>query len=127
MLKIIFHSLIVLPVIFLPSLYAGGGGAAGGSGSLGIEFTEIKLTLMPDSIISEGGSEKLSRGFYDFIVLNKSDDKLEFVIQELNTDKVFKKVSLNPGKKKSIRLKIKKNGIRYSASNIDQWYRYELN
>ena len=127
MIKIIINSLILFSVVSLPTLYAGGGGAAGGSGSLGIEFTEVNLTLLQDSIISEGGSEQLSRGFYDFIVINKSDSKVEFTIQELNTDKVFKKISLKPGKKKSIKLKIKENGIRYSSSNINEWYQYELN
>ncbi len=127
MMKIVVNSLFLSLLLSFSSVYAGGGSAGGGEGSLGIEFSEVKLTLLSDSIISDGVSGNISRGFYEFVVTNKSDQKLEFILQELNTDKVFKKLTLKPGKEKSIRLKISKNGVRYSASNTDQWYQHEVN
>ncbi len=125
MLKIFANSVILSVLISVGSVYAGGG--SGGGGALGIEFTEIKISLMADTALSDSKFEKLSSGFYNFIVTNNAEEKVEFIIQELNTDKVFKKVSLKPGKRKNIKLKLSDNGIRYSASNIEQWYRYELN
>ena len=127
MLKIFANSVILSILISLNSAYSGGGGGGGGGGALGIEFTEIKISLLADTINSDSKFEKLSRGFYNFTVTNNSEEKVEFIIQELDTDKVFKKVSLKPGKQKSIKLKLSDNGIRYSASNIEQWFRYELN
>jgi len=102
-------------------LQAGGGGAGGLAG----DFTKLHLTIHQDTISTEDDIAALEPGLYEFVVANKTNDKVVFEIQDFKTEKVLGKIKIKPSKSKKARVKITKNGFRYRKSD-DIWHDIEV-
>ena len=124
MLKLITTTTVFTILLFAnAALYAGGGGGGGG---LSIDFTKLQLTVLEGSISPKEDLSALDPGFYEFVVTNKSSNKVVFEIQDLKTEKVLGKLKVKPNKVRKSRVKITENGFRYRNSN-EAWYEFTVN
>ncbi len=123
MRKSVFTMISIIILLFTTSiLYAGGGGAGG----LASNFTKLLLTINSESITSKQDLNSLDPGLYEFNVANKTSENIEFIIQDLKTDKILVKLKIKPNKVKKSRVKITENGFKYQKSN-DVWHEFVVN
>ena len=119
----LINTLILLAIVLFSISYThAGGGTAGGLAS---DFTKLHLTLLENTITAEEDLNALEPGLYEFVVTNNSGEKVEFVIQELKTEKVLGNVKVKPNKVKKSRVKLTKNGFRYRASE-GVWHEHTI-
>ena len=102
-------------------------GISGGSGVGGLEtdFTQLHLTLLEETITSKQDLSSLEPGLYLFVVKNDTDEKAEFAVHDLTTDKKLGKVKIKPGKTKKAKVKITKNGFKIQK-NSETWHEYAV-
>ena len=95
MLKTVYILITFMALLATSStLFAGGAGAGG----LNSDFTKPHLTLNEDTIASKQDLNSLEPGLYEFNVANKTSEKLEFIIQDLKTEKVLGQIKVKPDK-----------------------------
>lgn len=123
MQKLVYTLTIFVFSLFVTSAVNAGGSAPGGLAS---EFTKLHLTINEESTSSKQDLNSLEPGLYEFNVTNETSEKVEFVIQDLKTDKVLAKLKIKPNKVKKSRVKITKNGFKYQKSN-DVWNEFVVN
>ena len=123
MRKTVYSLIPFMVLLFTSSTLLAGGAGAGGLKS---DFTQLHLTLNADSITSNQDLSSLEPGLYEFNVVNKTSEKLEFIIQDLKTEKVLGKIKIRPNKVKKSRVKITENGFKYQKSN-DIWHEFAVN
>jgi len=123
MLKLITTTIVFTILLFAnAALYAGGGGGGG----MASDFTKLQLTVLEGSISPKEDLSSLDPGLYEFVVTNKSSNKVVFEIQDLKTEKVLGKIKVKPNKVRKSRVKITENGFRYRNSN-EAWYEFTVN
>ena len=122
MLKLITTTTVFTILLFAnAALYAGGGGGGG----MASDFTKLQLTVLEGSISPKEDLSSLGPGLYEFVVTNKSSNKVVFEIQDLKTEKVLGKIKVKPNKVRKSRVKITENGFRYRKSN-EPWYEFTV-
>jgi len=123
MQKLVYTLTIFVFSLFMTSAVNAGGSAAGGLVS---DFTKLHLTINEESTTYKQDLNSLEPGLYEFNVTNETSEKVEFIIQDLTTDKVLAKLKIKPNKVKKSRVKITKNGFKYQKSN-DVWHEFVVN
>ena len=70
----------------------------------------------------------LKAGTYEFVVTNKTDKLVGFLLQEGKTHKQLDVFALEPGQTKTTRVEISSNGFRYRCPiNPTPWYDVSVN
>lgn len=122
MLNLTTTATVFTILLFVNTALCAGGGGGGG---LSTDFIKLPLTVLEDSISSKEDLGALDPGLYEFVVTNKSSNKVVFEIQDLKTEKVLGKLEVKPNKVRKSRVKITENGFRYRKSN-EAWYEFTV-
>ena len=113
---------IVFLTLLLNSITFAGGGSPGG---LAANFAELKLTIHDETIRADENLNTLEPGLYEFVVTNKTSEKVVFLVQDLKTERNLGKIKIKPNKVKKYKVKLTTNGFRIKGSG--EWQEYSIN